>query len=45
MRAVYLGDLTSVDYVLEKNPDVNSKTPKGETALTLAVKKNKIAIA
>lgn len=45
MRAVYLGDMNSVDFVLSKKPNVNAATPKGETALTLAVKKNKIAIA
>lgn len=44
MQAVFNANLESVNYVLSKGANVNAQTPKGETALVLAIKKNKLAI-
>lgn len=42
MRAVFSANVQSVQYVLGRAPDVNVMTPKGETALTIAIQKNQI---
>ena len=42
MRAVFSTNVNSVQFMLEKGADVNAVTPKGETALTIAIQKNQI---
>lgn len=44
MRAAFTGNPDTVDFILKKNPNVNAATPKGETALSIAVRKNKLEI-
>lgn len=44
MRATFTLNYQSVLYVLGKGANPNIMTPRGETALTIAIKKNKIQI-
>jgi ankyrin repeat protein len=40
MRAAYNGNLQLIELLLARKAEVNAATPKGETALSIAVKRN-----
>lgn len=44
MRAAFIASPELVNFILEKNPNVNATAPNGDTALSIAVRRNNFEI-